>query len=361
MPSKEQPIAHRLHTDPALRELVKLVGYRGIPYPIGKDDHDRLLAKYGKDRLVRAADELFDYDRDRKLTRLKEVVRKHCLAILGPAPEEWDSFYAGIRNPPPNPYRGEREQPDGTPERVAGGGQGTAASGAEPEPAEPARETDTSQTELDVIRQTHGRQLRQLLFAQHTIYQNYRPGDPIHEEATRRIELLEAEMRRRGNKVPPRPVWREPYNPPADDQVPAGREERAQNLPDDELSRRIATAKEVLTSESEHTGVYRQTKIELDLMAAEATRRDIHPAVPTPRPAAQTFDAAGFRDFSKATTHRLRELLDMTEYELGRWDPGTVTHEDAVRDYDMIQAELKRRETEPERSDDPDDAATSLC
>jgi hypothetical protein len=38
---------------------------------------------------------------------------------------------------------------------------------------------------------------------------------------------------------------------------------------------RLFTARNVLASENEHAGVYRQTKIELKLLEAEARRRDI--------------------------------------------------------------------------------------
>src|SRR6266404_9294239 len=67
MRSKEQPLVVRLHSDPALREIVKLVGYRGIPMPISDQDYKRLLEKYGKERLVKASEDLIDIDREKKL------------------------------------------------------------------------------------------------------------------------------------------------------------------------------------------------------------------------------------------------------------------------------------------------------
>ena len=107
MPSKEQPLVVRLQTDPALREVVRLVGYRGIPTPISDADYKRLIEKYGRERLGRASEELVDIDTEKKLATLKAEVRRLCQAILGPSPEEWDTFYEGIENPPPNPYAAE--------------------------------------------------------------------------------------------------------------------------------------------------------------------------------------------------------------------------------------------------------------
>jgi len=45
----------------------------------------------------------------------------------------------------------------------------------------------------------------------------------------------------------------------------------------------------------------------------------------------------------KATTHRLNEMLDMDLYEVARYGPDTVTHQEAAREAALIEAELKRR------------------
>jgi hypothetical protein len=104
MPPKELPFPHRIQTDPALREIIKLVGYLGITTPITEDDYKRLIEKYGRERLGKASEELVDINAETKLATLKADVRKRCQAILGPAPEDWDEFYRGIENPPRNPY-----------------------------------------------------------------------------------------------------------------------------------------------------------------------------------------------------------------------------------------------------------------
>src|SRR4051812_42266353 len=105
MPPKEEPLVVRLHTDLALKEIVKLVGYRGMATPITEANYKRLVERFGRERLGKASEELVDIDNVTKLATLKAEVRRHCLAILGPAPEDWDEFYRGIKDPPPNPYK----------------------------------------------------------------------------------------------------------------------------------------------------------------------------------------------------------------------------------------------------------------
>jgi hypothetical protein len=295
MPPKEQSLAVRIHSDPALREVVKLVGYNGIPTPIPETDYKRLSEKYGRERIGKASDELVEIDTTKKFATLKFEVRKLCQAILGPAPEAWDEFYRGITNPPRNPYRGEREEIDVVADTVATAIREETGMGCEVsrEPKQPSPDTDKQPADLNTIRKSHGRRLRQLLFVEHEHYRHHAPSHPAHKEAVGRMDLLEAEMRRRGNKVPPRPVWKEPYTPPDDDEVPAAQEERNGSRHD-----KIGTA------------------------------------------------AAAFRPFAGHTTHRLRELLDMCEYEMAKNGPETVTYEEAARNMALIENELRQREQE---------------
>jgi hypothetical protein len=289
----DRPLIHRIHSDPAYRDIIKLVTYRGMATPISPDDYAGLVERHGKDRLIRASEALVDIDADKKLATLKAEVRKHCTAILGPAPEEWDEFYAGVANPPPNPYRGEREEIDIVAEAIATAIEEETGMGCEVtrEPRQPSPDTAKQPTELDELRQTHGRRLRQLLFAEHDRYRLHAPSDPVHQEVLRRMDSLEAEMRRRGNKVPPRPVWKEPYTPPDDHDVPTGTEER-----------------------------YGRSSNEI------------------------ADDGASFRPFAGHTTHRLHELLDMCEYEVAKFEPETVTYQEAARDMALIHNELRQRE-----------------
>jgi hypothetical protein len=276
-----------------------MVGYLGIAYPISREDNERLIAKYGKDKLAEASDELIDYDTDEKIARLKPGVRRLCRQLLGVPPEEWEQFYEGVENPPPNPYRPAPAPAD--------------------EPAAP--------DERELLATMHGRKLRELLLNEYKHFTDHPPGDPVHTEAIRRIDLIEPIMNSRRQKVPPRPTVPTPGL--------EKREERIRNLEGSELMQRYFTSQRVLESESEHTGVYRQTKIEYDLLKAECKRRGFN------LPPTRLDDSPA--QFARATTHHLRELLDMNQYELTKYGPDTLTHQEALRDIGFIEDELRQR------------------
>src|SRR5581483_9321464 len=103
-PSKPS-LATRIQTDPVYQAVIRVVGYLGTVYPIGRDDAARLDQAFGKDKVMAAATELLDFNADAHIARLKPGVRRLSAAVIGPAPEDWDNFYEGIENPPPNPYR----------------------------------------------------------------------------------------------------------------------------------------------------------------------------------------------------------------------------------------------------------------
>jgi len=158
----ERPLSHRIYFDPAYTEVVRLIGYRGLPYPISQEETDRLNEKYGKEKMLKAADELIEYDTTAKRAKLKDNVRKLSRSLLGPAPEEWDEFYANVINPPPNPYKS-----------VELSERSTVAQTQADNPAE--------LTELELIGSIHGRRLRKLLLSEHQHFQDYPSKGCPHE------------------------------------------------------------------------------------------------------------------------------------------------------------------------------------
>jgi hypothetical protein len=298
----KQPLAIRIHSDPAYAELVRIVGYQGTAYPIGREQTERLNAKYGKGKMAEAADELIDYDATAKFARLKPGIRRLCRGLLGPMPDEWDAFYAGVENPPPNPYK------------------------APPDPATVASQSN----ELELLQVAHGRRLRELLLQEHKRCAAHPPGNPAHEEAVRRMDLIEPIMKGRGQKVPPRPAVSDARSPTGD--------ERLRDLAGVDLMQRYFGVKRVLEEESEHSRAYRQAKAQYALLRAECERRNFH-VPPT------GFDDPAFQ-FGRATTHRLNELLDMNQYDLTKNEPDTVTFQEALRDIGFIETELRRRNRE---------------
>jgi hypothetical protein len=333
-----------VYSDPVYRAIIRAVGYGCLPTTDIVAKLMDVTTTHGRQAVEDAARELLDYETHESVVYGKLKTRLHvfCRGQIGPMPCEWDTWWLN-GNGTDRPGK-----PKVWPPILPGPGK--------PAPVEEklAQETQPvedpfmgSGAEVELIKATHGRRIRQLLLAQHTLYQNYPPGDPTHEEAVRRMGLLEAELRRRGIKVPPRPVWREPYDPEGRERpedidlvaeavaeairdetgmecqvqkseqpgtIPLGRIERVSNLRDEELMRRLARAGEIIASESEQSGVYKQTMIELDLLEAEAERRNLWPDRPKSK------GKESFRPFA--------------------------AHEEAVRDIGLITAELRWRKEE---------------
>jgi hypothetical protein len=263
-----------MQTDPALRDIIRMVGYLGMPVPITEERYKQLLAKYDKERLVKASQELIDIDTEKKLATIRAEVRKHCVAILGPAPEDWDTYYEGILNAPPNPYTNQV-------------------------PVE--KPADMSSEAL--IEKLDDAGLKSLLEDARCGLNQCGSKSRKARGFKKDIAMAEAEIARRAEEMG-------------------------------------MVAHAVADAIQEETGMgceVRQQEGKTTLVVKEK---------PT--------EAAGFIDFTTATTHRLKELLDMYQYEQTRSKPGTVTFDDAGRDIGLIEQELRRRETEPEAPDDSD-------
>lgn len=371
---KPDHLLSAVYSDPVYRAIIRTVGYGWLPTTdiVGKITD--VTMTHGRQAVDEAARELLDYETHDAVVYAKLKTRLHvfCRGQIGPMPCEWDTWWL-------NDNGTERPgKPKVWPPILPGPGKPAPVAEKFTEDEQPAEVPfEGSMSEVELLKATHGRKLRQMLLAQHALYQNYAPGDPIQEEAVRRMNLLEAEVRRRGNKVPPRPEWREPYDPEAREtpqdidlvaeavaeairdetglecevqkpeqprSIPLDRIERVRNLPNEELMRRLAGAGEIIASESEQSSVYKQTMIEVDLLEAEAERRNLW----TDRPKSKSKDR--FRPFAAHTTHRLKDLLDMAEYELTGCDPETVSYEEALRDIDLITAELRCRKEEDSES-----------
>jgi len=109
--AKEEPLYMRLHQQKHLTELVRVVGYVGFPqghWLTTSATSSRNTASEGLPRPQRA------YDLSRNRVMLNRVARPLCGAILGPRPEEWDTYYTpGMANPPRPRSRNPTRHPPG--------------------------------------------------------------------------------------------------------------------------------------------------------------------------------------------------------------------------------------------------------
>jgi hypothetical protein len=95
--AREQPLSVRLYFQPHLYELVRAIGYQGLPVPAAKEKVRALAEKYGKDKMRAGSRELvrIDPSTDPPTARLKDDVRKLCWQLLGPPPEPCEGRHAG--------------------------------------------------------------------------------------------------------------------------------------------------------------------------------------------------------------------------------------------------------------------------
>ena len=268
-------LAHRIYSDPAYAELVRTVGYAGVPYPHGQNELERLNAKYGNDKMRKATQDLIAHDETTNRMILKPGARKRCFGLLGPAPEHEDWFY---------------RHPDGT-------------------PRERPKTAVTTDPDADQHRQTES-------------------------DLPQPASIPKRQRRRKANRLPQRQAapTRSPNEPAITE------------LPGDELMQRYFAAQRTLAAETASTGVAWNARIEFERLYAECRRRgfNLPPDGPNPAPAV----SAEAERFRQHTTHRLCELLDMSQYDVAKNGPATLTHQEALRDIGFIQAELQCREGE---------------
>src|SRR5437879_2639861 len=82
------PLYIRLYFQAAYYELVRTIGYAGLPMPEAQQKIKPLAEKYGKEKLANIAEELvrIDGSTNPPTARLKDNVRKLSHQLLGPDP-----------------------------------------------------------------------------------------------------------------------------------------------------------------------------------------------------------------------------------------------------------------------------------
>ena len=58
---KKKILSQLIYDDPAYSDLARLVGYREARFPLGKDESQALLTKYGKDKMMQVAEVLLEF------------------------------------------------------------------------------------------------------------------------------------------------------------------------------------------------------------------------------------------------------------------------------------------------------------
>ena len=97
------PLWERLYFRQHYVDLVRLIGYEGLPLAEAQAGIKDLGETHDKEKLVKACEDLLDVTAD--CVRLKTTTRKLCFQLLGPAPEQMDAFN---KNPDGSPRQGKQ-------------------------------------------------------------------------------------------------------------------------------------------------------------------------------------------------------------------------------------------------------------
>lgn len=164
--SKPVPLYLRMYFQSEFIDLVRLLGYDGLPLPDGQEKFQKLIEKYGKHKMRAAAEEITVIDKasNPPIAKLTEQARKLAFGILGPPP---------MPVPPPTQVPAATESPTSS-----------------PVDADPA------------LARLNKRQLRcRLRDARRRLEHNGKRSF-VGKLAKKEIAVVEAEMRRRGMDIP---------------------------------------------------------------------------------------------------------------------------------------------------------------
>lgn len=111
---REDPLIIKLYFQVHLYELVRLVGYEGVPEPELCETIKPLVAAHTLAKMRPAAHELTQTDEKTRLVTLRPEVRRIAFQILEPPPERADyaSYWASQGVLPPNQRKKEEPPPE---------------------------------------------------------------------------------------------------------------------------------------------------------------------------------------------------------------------------------------------------------
>lgn len=100
------PVWEKLYRSEPNMELAKEVGYFGKPIPETRQRVDELVKRYGKEAMEKASRDIvrIDTTTEPPTARLTDEIRKVAAQLLGPAPENWETFYRYASGQPTPEY-----------------------------------------------------------------------------------------------------------------------------------------------------------------------------------------------------------------------------------------------------------------
>ncbi len=279
--AKPKSLSDKLYRDDAYIAVARTVRYFTLPCSEVVEKLKDALAAHGREKLDEAAKDLLAIEgtHPNATARLKDDVRKLCWGLLGPDGDQWDEFYANVENPPPNPYKPAVPKPLDV--------APLPDSGDSPTPdREPKRyAVPPEMTAEEMIHSLSDPQLAELIAECRWAISHYglksRKSRPFKKD----LHMAEVESTRRH---------------------PVSSEEDELDI--DEVAAALANT----------------IKIETGMECIVAHPEEI-------------------QRLQKLPTRKLNDMLDTDLYEVSRYGPETITHQEAAREAALIETELSRR------------------
>jgi hypothetical protein len=113
--TKEKPLWQRMYGEPLYAEIVRVVGYAGLPYREFQPKLEALAERFGTRAVEQAGWRLVTYDGQftgkpppLATVTLRAEVRKYAVGLLGPPPEH--PWYGAVKNNEAIPFGWEEEE-----------------------------------------------------------------------------------------------------------------------------------------------------------------------------------------------------------------------------------------------------------
>jgi hypothetical protein len=200
-PAKHSVAAEKLgRSDPIYTAVVQAVWYHTLPTATIIDRLKDVIAQHGQPAVEAAASELLDYQQHDGVpyARLKPELYLRCRMLNGPMPSEWETWWQNADG------RDRKGKPKVWPPKVEGP---PAPSAAKPvDSAKPAAVTPpslaTDALDAQTVTTLTERMLGDRLHMARQRYGAYSPNSDVGRQASREIDLLSDEYKRRGLTIP---------------------------------------------------------------------------------------------------------------------------------------------------------------
>jgi hypothetical protein len=262
-------VAEKIVRDPIYTAIVKAVWWHTLPTAKVIDQLKDVIAQNGQPAVDAAAGDLLDYERHDGVfyARLKPELHVHCRILLGPMPSEWKDWWQNAdgtdRKGKPKVWPPKLEGPPPpapTPSRRGRSAKPSAGGSAATDVLDAQTVSKLTETmlgdRLDMARQR---------------FNAYSPNSAVGRQASREIDLLTEEYRRRGLTIPVLRTGEEPKRGKAAAAGAAAEEIKLSEIPLRMLADRLHASRRQARTHASEEG--KKAQAEVERIEAEHQRR----------------------------------------------------------------------------------------